>query len=231
MYSVRVKKIVLLWGIFALCVLAAGQFARAQSSDTRFILTWRAKTFAPPGFTGKTLPVADSKVVASVEALRNGRLVPLAVQNIYWRLNDKFIAGGIGLKTIEFTIPQNTVEAVTLMVELPDYEGDATIETIEIPVARPRVVIDAPYPNSSFSGTEISVRAMPYFFIVPSSENLTYEWTINGESPENAENPEILKIGVNADAPAGSALTIELRAANPRRTLEAGAHTIELFKQ
>ena len=89
------------------------------------------------------------------------------------------------------------------------------MKEISIPVVGPEVVIETPYPTGNFYGPTIKVVGVPYFFNVASPASLNFSWSVNGESPPNAENPEELNVTLNPDAPSGSTISIGLTINNP----------------
>src|SRR3989338_5029269 len=101
---------------------AANSFAQtATPSVPKLFLTWSSDTYVPPGFTGKVMPTANSKITASVELIDGGKIADISRQNVYWYLNNNFLNGGIGLQRISFNAPDAAGGAISLMAEVPNY--------------------------------------------------------------------------------------------------------------
>lgn len=215
---------VLVVGLFVL----RGASSLAQTTEPQFLITWQAKSYAPPQYGGKVLPTAGSPIAASLEIVSRGKLVDLSEQTIYWYLNDNFLRGGRGVQTVDFNASGNAPDVLELRVQLPNYRGDLLIKSIEIPVAAPEVVIEAPYPEANFQNTPVRVRGVPYFFNVLTPLALNFGWSVNGETPPNSENPSNLTVNLNQGAPSGSNLNIGLTIQNPGNIFESASKNIDL---
>lgn len=221
--------------VFALTILFAAFFllgqlgGDAQVGGPRFMITWRAESLVPPGFSGKVLPTTNSPVFASFELVDGGRLVELSKYTVQWHLNDELIKSGLGIQTAEFLVPPFSGESVDLRVQLPNYKNNFIVKTVEIPVTSPEVVIEAPFPEGKFVTPSIQIKGLAFFFNAPSPSALSYSWTVNGESPANAENPATLNINLNPDAPLGSVLNIRLKVQNPTAELESANKSLNLI--
>ena len=201
--------------VLALFIVLQANAQTAQSSSPRFLITWRAlNSFAPSLYDGKILPGARSRITASLELISNGKLINLKSQTIYWYLNDNLLGGGTGAQRMTFSPYSGTAGTLVLRVELPDYGGKLLMHEVAIPVVRPEAVIYAPYPNDQFSGSQATVKALPYFFNVSSSA-LTFEWSVNGVPVENKEGPDILHVNLPSGAPSNFGVNISLTMQNP----------------
>jgi hypothetical protein len=201
--------------IFTLFVVLQTNAQTAQPSLPQFLVTWRAlNSFVPPLYVGKVLPGARSRITASLELVSNGKLVNLKSQTIYWYLNDNLLGGGAGMQRITFSPYDGTAGTLVLRIELPDFGGKLLMHEVTIPVVRPVAVIYAPYPNDQFSGSQATVKALPYFFNASSSA-LAFEWSVNGVSVESKEGPDILHVNLPGDTPSNSKVNISLTMQNP----------------
>jgi hypothetical protein len=201
---------------------------KAQANQPQFLISWKANTYAPPDFMGKVLPTANSLITTSFELVDGGKLADLSRQTIYWYLNDDLIENKTGVQQVTFPAPSIAGGNVNLRVELPNYRGNDLLKTIEIPIARPEAVIEAPLPNGLFSGDRIQLKARPYFFNVKNSLDLTFSWETNGETPQTSEEPEVLNVVLNKDASAGTPITIDLAIRNPVNIFESATKSINL---
>lgn len=197
----------------------------AQGAGPEFLVTWEAKTYVPPQFQGRTLPVVSSLVAASVEMINQDRIVDISKQDIYWYLNGDFLEGGQGLQRTSFLM--NNTGAQRLEVKLPNYQGNVS-KIIEIPVVKPEAVIAAPSSNNLIYGST-RVAALPYFFNVSSPAGLSYSWEVNGQTPASLENPEVLDINLSPETPNNFQLNIGLVVRNLKRVPERTTRVLNLF--
>ncbi len=215
---------------FALSFIFLGP-ARAQQATPQFLFTWSASnSYVPPSYKGKVLPEQQSKITASFELVSGGKIVNIENQPVYWYLDDTLIGGGAGMQQITFSPFGMAPEMETLKAELPNYPGGYLIHQATIPVINPAAVIEAPYPNGQFSGTSATVTALPYFFSVPAND-LSFTWSVNGQSGSNAENPDVLDINLPTGTPSGSTLAVSLQAQNTNDGQSASVSTNLVYQQ
>ncbi len=216
-------------GLFAavLLLFLAANITHGEE-EPHLVITWQAKSYAPLGYEGKILPTEKSLVNASVALIERGAPVNISNETVYWYLNEKFLAGGQGIRSVQFRTPELGGGSIKLRVHLPGYKGKLIINTIEIPVTFPQLAIDAPFFNKTV-GTKFTVRARPFFFNVERVSQLKYSWRVNGAPPKSSENPESLDVSVNADAPPGSQIEIRSVVSNPKADLESAAKSIILY--
>jgi hypothetical protein len=195
--------------------------AHAQiTSNPQFLITWKPTASSiPSNYIGKALPSLGSKVTADFELVSNGKILNISGQTIYWYLEDTLIGGGTGVQQVTFPLFGTPPGSLTLKIELPSYNGQYLIHTIDIPYVNPAVVIYAPYPNGDFSSSPLTVTALPYFFTASASQ-LSYTWAVNGQTGSNAENPQTAEVTLPQGTPSGTGITISLSVENP-----AGAAT------
>lgn len=193
----------------------------------QMIITWVARQdSSPSSFPGKILPTQNSVVTASLEFFVEGKPASLSEQKTYWYVNDGLVASGMGIKRISFLAPA-AGSIIDLRVQLPNYNGSLLTKTIQIPVATPLAVINAPYPNKEIFGRTIALKGIPYFFSAKSSA-LNFRWSVNGSTPENTENPSELNVNLNPDALVGSNVNISLTISNPANPGESASQNISL---
>ncbi len=198
--------------------------ARANAAGPQFLITWKTTgSYIPSNYAGKMLPTYGSEITASLEIFSGGSSVNLANQTIYWYLNDTLLGGGVGARTITFPPFGQAPNDMTLKVELPSYDGQFLIHTITIPMAQPQVVIVAPYPGGAFSLNPVTVTAVPYFFNTASQDNLSYSWTVNGQTSANEEDPEEAQITLPGGTAAGTSFGVDVTVQNPSDSTQATA--------
>ena len=199
---------------------------RAQTaSSPQFLITWKPTASSiPSSYIGKALPSYGSKVTAEFELVSNGKVLDISGQTIYWYLEDTLIGGGTGIQQITFPLFGTPPNSLTLKIELPSYNGQYLIHTIDIPYVNPMAVIYAPYPNGDFSSNPVNVTALPYFFNASPSQ-LSYTWAVNGQTGSNAENPQTAEVTLPQGTPSGTGLTISLSVENPQGAVTAAAQS------
>lgn len=182
----------------ALCVFSYSRFSAAQAaqSNTNTFITWHANTFYPSDFKGKALPVGGSTVSASVTLLKDGRMQDLSRKTITWYLNGDYYAEGKGLDEISFPIRGGLGSTYSARAVIQD-ENNSVDALAVVPVFRPIVVIDAPYPAGEVpENSSVSVSAIPYFFSVSSIGSLSFLWNVNGVArPNESGQTIVLNIG------------------------------------
>jgi hypothetical protein len=214
MHGKRILRKLGVAGFFAAAFLFALsiQNSNAQTTGPEFMLTWQAaNSYVPPSYAAKILPNQESPVTASVALISpQGQPIDLSGQTVNWYLDDNFLGGGIGAQKITFEPYGSAPSTLILKVELPDYPTGLLVYETSIPVVAPVAVIDAPFPANTFSAVPVAVQALPYFFNATSVAPLAFNWSVNGQTVANAENPEILQISLPKNTPSGFALGISL---------------------
>ena len=201
----------ILFLIAALFAVIAAQAAKAQT-EPFILITWKALNYAPANFEGKVLPMQNSPIVASVALLQNGKFIDTSKMQIKWSINSQPVQSGIGLQTIIFQEPDlgGGGNSTDVTVEIPNYTGGSILNTISISPTQPKATIDAPYPNLQFSGSQLNIKAVPYFFNVNSISGLDISWTVNSVSPTDLTDPSNLQIKLNQQLQSGTVLPINL---------------------
>ncbi|MBI4085751.1 MAG: hypothetical protein HY433_00680 [Candidatus Liptonbacteria bacterium] len=203
--------------------------ARAQTASPQFMITWQSRTYVPPGFEGKILPTANSLIMVSFELIDEGKPADMSAQTVYWYANNNFLKGGKGLRHIEFRAPDTAGGTIDLRAEVPNYKRGPQLKTIGIPIVSPKAVIEAPFPNNEFSASPIQLTGLPYFFNVRDISALNFDWRVNGVAPAGTENPDVLTVRLNQDAPSGSPLGITFAVRNKNNALEGASVNVNLI--
>lgn len=223
-FSAKYFKTVLLGLIilFSFLVLLKNSFAQQTQND--IIISWQAYNFVPYFFRGKILPTTGSSVYASVDLIQNNKLVNLSKSKIYWYLNNELISNSVGAQKINFIAPSSNVN---LRVELPDF---GLLKTITIPVVKPKIVINAPFPQKEIKTNYFELNAMPYFFNIPNNDLdfLDVVWKINGRLQKpSAES--LFKIKVNITDEFVKDLIVEVSAQNTENPIEWAYKKVNLM--
>lgn len=199
-------------------ILFAGT-ARAQSAPAYLWITWRATTYVPPESNARALPIENSKIVAALDLVENGRPVSLANQTIYWYVNDELLTSGFGMTRVSVPVSGSAGQSFTLRASLPDFEGGLA-KSVTIPVANPLAVIRAEAPGGVARSSPFTVRAKPYFFDITSPDELAVDWKVNGVAPQTYNDPFTLNITLDSSVTPQSSITFALRLTNPAKVLE-----------
>lgn len=208
------KKLLIVAFIFFVAVVMGVSHTQAASSPT-FLLTWKAlKSYVPAAYEGKALPGVNSPISASLELISNGKIVNLKGNTINWYLDDGAIAGGAGVQHVVFAPDASPPGSMELRIEIPNYNGNYLIHTVDIPAIEPKAVISGPYPQGEFSDASLMLRALSYFASVPAS-SLTYAWGVNGVQANSSENPDVAQINLPAGTASGAVISASLSITNP----------------
>lgn len=212
--------------LFTFLFLISQQPAAAQAAEPFIFLTWRADSSAPADFRGKILPTAYTRISAGVEVISNGKIADLSRATVSWYLDNNLLASGSGLRQITFNAPEigNTVR--DLRVEILGVGDGFLIKTVEIPVVQPEVIIEAPLPERTFSGSQVTLVAKPYFFNFISG--VVFDWKINGQEPESRDNSGILQVNLKPNTPQGFKIGVEVTAYNPANALDSATKKISI---
>lgn len=209
--------------------MALPAILRAQSvNSSEIILTWHANNFYPSDFLGKPLVTRNTNLTLAAEVIQNNKFLDTSRANFYWYADGKLIERGEGLKQISYTTSKK--ETDTEFIKVTVKNGKETYETSsKIPIAGYDLALEIPYPGYSVkSGSQIALKAVPYFFNIQSLLDLSFFWKINNiqESTQSA-NELAVNIG-KSDLP-GQTIEIEVRAVNQTSPLESVLERVQLF--
>lgn len=220
----KIFLIIILAGVVSLG-LALG--AKGQTAPSVWI-TWRAATYTPADYRGRTLPIDNSNIVAAVDVLDRGRFVDLSQQTIYWYVNDSYVNGGTGMTRTVISVPGAADRGgLSIRVSLPDYAGGIA-KTMPISVLSPQVIIQAPATESS---NKFTIRGLPFYFNVDSKNNLNFAWDVAGNKPSTYNDPELLNITLDSATRGGTNIPISLNVTNPNGTFETAEANVSITYQ
>jgi len=185
-----------------LCAAVSFGIVRGVSAQTpassELIVTWHANNYYPADFRGKARVTPRTRVSVSVQVLEGGRLATPSDAVVVWRLDGATLARGAGLFNTVFTARAlaGTDHNMRVMVER---KGVRIAESLfRIPVVHPELVFEHAFPNRVLrSGTQATLRLIPYFFNVASLNDLRFFWQVGGEAPkiEDGDNTLTLTVG------------------------------------
>lgn len=209
-----------------LCITPAHAQSTAAASSPTFLISWKTTgSYIPSFYIGKALPTYGSQITASLELVSpQGKILNLSGQTIYWYVNDTLVGGGPGVQSVTFPPVGDAPNTMNLRVTLPNYNGSYLIHAVNVPMVMPEAVIYAPYPNGQFVQNPVGVQALPYFFNVTDPSGLSYSWSVNGQSGQNTENPEVADISIPQGTQSGTSIAASLTVENPDDSTAATAN-------
>ncbi len=157
----------------------------ASAANPSLVITWKASSYVPPDYAGKALPTTGSAILASATILEDGRVINPSSYSVRWYENGNLSATARGDAPFSFFAPRMGEDSVTLRASVPEY-GDETIDAfVDIPIARPEIVIDfARLPT---------ITPIFYFWNVTDPTSLSIEWSSEGDTTtarvKNPANP------------------------------------------
>ncbi len=203
-------------------------------------LLWEAQGYTPPFYKGKTLHAQQGviKVVAMPEFIRNGERVDPKSLIYQWSngVEGYVEQSGYGRQTL---VINGSLLGKTENIEVVVKDPKSNLETeafVDIGTVSPQIVFYeySPYYghiyNQSLSGNkkmekdEMQIVAAPYFF--SDTNNITYNWTLNGNSAENLKGYRTVLFRKPEDT-RGSSL-ISLNITNPYKILQFADKSLSL---
>jgi hypothetical protein len=200
----------------------------AAQTPAQVILTWQANNFYPADFGGKAQAAKNTPITVAVEVLRNGRLVNLSEATFTWYVDEKLQGRGNGLKEISFTV--NKLVGDSHFVRVSVQSGENIFESsIRVPVSKPAVVLEAPYPNQLVgNGDRPEITAVPYFFNINSFQNLNFFWQVNNGEVRDSGNDNQLALNIGT-VQAGEQIQVAGTARNRNNISETATARIRLI--
>jgi hypothetical protein len=179
-----------------------------------FLITWKAGGYAPADYQGKILPIAGGSVTINFELLDNGKTADISQKQVTWLINDEIAAGGQGLKSVSYKIPETDSDDLKTEITVANYKGADRSTLIVIPVAGPEIAINSPYPRNFVAAGINLFRALVYFFNISHLNQMKFEWIANGLKTEGeAGNPDLLNLDVSGGR-TGQSVNLGVRALN-----------------
>lgn len=211
----------------AVFVIAAPVSALAQQGPDLFI-TWQAQSYTPPGYLGRALPSVGTPMEAAFELVDSGKIIDVSKYEIRWLFGDRVYKTKVGLKSLSY-VPQLTSGDIPLRITVVGYKGVNLEKEITIPLARPEVVITAPYQNREIKTGKNVFRALPYFFNAQSPSDIRFEWAVDKKTADaGGERPDYLELETPEEA-RGLQVALSVFAQNFKEPLEFASSLITLF--
>ncbi len=177
-----------------------------QPAEVFFI--WQAGAYTPPFYRGKALPTLGSPIklqaVADISDA-NGNLAPGNLSYV-WTIDGRRLSDRSGPGRDTLILSLDSVKGEKIGVSVSDPASNLTAEnTIVFNVNRPEIIF---YEDRPLSGvfyatnltgetqikeSELSVKAVPYFFPLTTIKELSYKWQVNGQPIEtSSSNPGLV---------------------------------------
>lgn len=205
----------LILGIVISSAVTSAAFAQSATptEQTKLAVTWEARNLYPSTYLGKVFPSTGSIVDMSIVASLGGKLVDLSRALITWRVDESVIARTEGLQNISFTSQKQSGTSHFVRVVVEPVGGGSYEVIARVPVVDPKIVI-----RQSGTGSEVTLRAIPYFFNAPDLSDLNFSWSVAGKKSEKAGD-NLLTIGADSGL-SGSKLRVDLAVNNLANPLE-----------
>lgn len=234
MKKIFIKIIIVIIIITVINIIIVINNTNAQTIAPRFLISWRAQSYAPAWYQGKILATRGSWVDASFELIEKGKIIDLSKKKVRWYVNDDLRRNeddGLGIKNYSFTLDDLARDDVELRIVIVDYseDGDEIGQSVIIPLASPEVVIDAPYSASRVPSGTSYFKAHPFFFNIRDLSKLSFNWSVGGRPAEsNAINTSVLKLNIDKLAPSGFGLDIQATINNLMDEMEFASKRIKM---
>lgn len=200
--------------------------ARAQGVD--LLVTWRADSYVEPDYSGKILPAPGGSVRAGLQLIENNKPVIISQNEIAWFLDGRLLNRGLGLNLINFKVnPLSSGGSHKLKVVVFNYKGADISRIIDIPIARPEVVIRSPYTKNEIIPGKNRFSIGFFNWNIRNLNDLIINWRVAGELQQNAGGPAI-----ELDIPAvfsGRSVVLSVSASNSANEYEAANNSVELL--
>ena len=229
MLNLKLKTLIFLIVVFVFLILNS---VDAQTALPQFMVSWQAQSYAPPWYQGKIFPTKGTPIVISFELIDNGKIVDLSKTAVRWYINDELVKNedsGLGIKSLQFNMPDYAGQETEIRIAIPDYKGNQLDSIIRIPSKAPEVVIKNVYPEGRIQTGDNLFEAIPYFFNVNNLNNLSIDWFANSEKTDSyADNPWLLKLSIDQQAPTGYEVNLRAAVSNLLNQLEFAARDLKL---
>lgn len=201
--------------------------------EPEFMVTWKANNYVPSDYQGRVLSVDKTTIDIGFEIIDGGKIADLSKTEIFWHINNEFQKSGLGIKNSSFVADRSRGNQLIEII-IPNYQpkGKEAVKlekSLTIPLLKPEVVIDSPYPNNEIESGSNNFRALLFFFnITNPPSDASFSWSANGTKVEGVvENPDLLTLDTTK-LPVGSNFNLTLAVSNVFNELEFAKQLINL---
>lgn len=207
----------------------------SASRPPQFLVSWRANSYTPSWYTGKTFPTRGSEVSVRFSLIDGrGRNMDVSALQVRWYVNRILVANeetGLGINSLKFTVtdfPGRNAEVRITVLNLG--EGGLPIDKIiRIPVIQPYVGISSSLEDTSMpAGATAKFTANPFFFNVKNPNTLAVQWESNGVRASSVEDPWTLNFSTDPAIPTDTRLLLGVTVLNPLNNREFAGNRIDL---
>ena len=192
-------------------IISLPLIAAAQASP-EFMLTWHAASYVPPAYSGKALPIVNTKITVAVSLISAGKFVDLSRHEIRWVINDRAVQTGLGKQEVSFAAePLRALQKVRVTIQ--NYNGGNISHFLKIPTVKPEIIINRRAVNTN-PLLERQLEATPFFFNIPDPSYLTLVWSLGGKTASGPfASAKLLEVGTAGIKP-GTLTNIKLTASS-----------------
>ncbi len=198
-------------------------FESVSAQEYEFLTSWKADSFAPFWYGGKILPSRGSRVTVSFELLNSGKISNLSNTAVRWYVNDNLAKNersGLGIKDYSFVVTDYPGNNTEIRISIPNHNGQNLNKIIEIPVVSPEVNIESPNLTLGDISKNAIFKASPFFFNVKTINNLSFQWTANGQTAGIYKGSNILDFNVDPKVGLNSQINLKITAKNLLNEME-----------
>jgi hypothetical protein len=208
------------------CVTLFTLSAHAQTSQV-FIVSWKAHSFVPNGYAGKTLPTEKTVLDASFEILRNGAFMDLSDYDVTWTVDGRVVGQGKNKKITSFTPTAFRGQNIDVHIAAENSYGIMLSHDFSVLVSAPELIIRSLYfPPVTGKPREFKFQALPYFFNVTDIPQLAFSWQVNGSPATETGEKDILTVSLPSDPNTMGSVRIEAQAQNPQKAIEQASRVV-----
>lgn len=193
-------------------------------------LVWEAvNSYTPPLYKGKALHPGWGDVrVTAIPHIKNENGDRYGKNELVytWTYNGLVYGNDSGRGENSFTIEAVPRDGNRVTVEIETPEGERVVyKSITIPNSQPEVIM---YKGDRLQGTlfsqaviddfvledsEIQLSAYPYFYLTDSAirQNLVYDWSMNGESVNPAEDENMIRLRQRDNISGRANISLEIK--------------------
>ncbi|MFH1956810.1 MAG: hypothetical protein ABIJ28_04140 [Patescibacteria group bacterium] len=203
---------------------------------------WEAKTHTPASYKGKAMISRETviKITAFPDFVYNGS--KLSPSDLYydWEINykKKPDLSGYGKRSFSYKL-SNLASEENIKLTVSSYSGILIAEkTIKIKTQSPEIIfyeekpLEGPDYNNALLdeldlfGSEIVIRAEPFFFSKNSVSQLSYNWKMNGQSFWPDYQPNVVDLRAPEGASASSLVSLQIQ--HPFILLQSAVKSIKI---
>lgn len=202
-------------------------------SSAEIDMLWKAQTYTPHAYKGKALPSFGSAItVVAVPNFGSGTRYDSSELIYNWSLDYGQYPDRSGVGRDSFVFNSDTVSDFNLVqVEVSSFDGKfRATGSVRIESTKPEIIFyedhalegvfygEAIKNELTAGGSQISVRAEPYFFSKEDLGVLSYVWTVNRKEIEPEARPDSVEFRIQEGITGSASVVLNIR--NIRKSLQ-----------